>query len=430
MANNITNVSFGQPTEMQDIQRRQQLAQMLQSQAMQPTETPQVPGGFAVKQPLGWGKILQGAASGYASREASEMAKALEQKNTERRGADMSLLAQALQGRQASPGGLQEDASGNVTQMDPMAGQTPAQSIGQALPMMQDPQMQQMAMQSLMGAQQRGDQQQFQREQLQSQQAGRLQERELATQAQNASRLQQQDFQREMVKERAAGDRPFYQFLQTPQGFMAGNARSGQVSPVLSGGKPVMPAQQDPAHQGQIAQAKAGGKETGEAQAQAGLDLPRVKDNASNALQIIDQMVGSEDGKTKAHPGFESYVGATMTPGMRFVEGSETANFEKLLDQSKGGAFLEAFNSLKGGGQITEVEGKKATDAITRMNKAQSEKEFVKAAREYQGIIKKGVERAKIKTGKYAGPERRVPDGIDPNLWSVMTPEEKALWAQ
>ena len=39
---------------------------------------------------------------------------------------------------------------GNVTQMDPIAAQTPMQGLQQALPMIQDPQMQQMGMQAMM----------------------------------------------------------------------------------------------------------------------------------------------------------------------------------------------------------------------------------------------------------------------------------------
>jgi hypothetical protein len=70
-----------------------------------------------------------------------------------------------------------------------------------------------------------------------------------------------------------------------------------------------------------------------------------------------------------------------------------------LFDQILGGAFLEAFETLKGGGQITVEEGKKATAARTRMSIAQSEKEFIKAAREYQGIVKGAVERARAKAG-------------------------------
>ena len=70
-----------------------------------------------------------------------------------------------------------------------------------------------------------------------------------------------------------------------------------------------------------------------------------------------------------------------------------------MLDQVLGGAYLEAFETLKGGGQITVEEGKAATKARTRMSRAQSEKEFIDAAREYQSYIMKGVERAKAKAG-------------------------------
>ena len=84
-----------------------------------------------------------------------------------------------------------------------------------------------------------------------------------------------------------------------------------------------------------------------------------------------------------------------VLPGARFIPGSKEAGFQAYLDQVKGGAFLQAFETLKGGGQITQIEGEKATAAITRMSVAQNESEFVKAAREYQDAIKKGVERAR-----------------------------------
>ena len=61
---------------------------------------------------------------------------------------------------------------------------------------------------------------------------------------------------------------------------------------------------------------------------------------------------------------------------------------------------MEAFRSLKGGGSITEKEGEKATAAITRMNKASSESEYIKAARELQGILREGVKRAKDKAAR------------------------------
>jgi hypothetical protein len=45
------------------------------------------------------------------------------------------------------------------------------------------------------------------------------------------------------------------------------------------------------------------------------------------------------------------------------------------------------------------MEGKKATDAIARLGKRQSEEDFLKAVNELQGIVRQGKERAMKKAG-------------------------------
>ena len=115
-------------------------------------------------------------------------------------------------------------------------------------------------------------------------------------------------------------------------------------------------------------------------------------------IALVDKMIGKE-GFTKPHPGFQDYVGWTWKPGMRFVEGSNAANFEAIMNQAKGGAFLKAYETLKGGGQITEIEGQKATDAITRMSKAQNEEEFKIAGREFQDAVQTGLKKLRQKSG-------------------------------
>lgn len=166
----------------------------------------------------------------------------------------------------------------------------------------------------------------------------------------------------------------------------------------------------DPTRQGQVSAAKAGGAEAGKSSAQAAANLPSAIQTANEAITLIDEMVGKapvvdKSGKviekgTAPHPGFSGYVGATLTPGMRFLEGSDAASYEVRQKQIEGQAFLEAFRSLKGGGSITEKEGEKATAAITRMNKASSEKEYIQAARELQQILRTGVENAKKKAAR------------------------------
>jgi hypothetical protein len=67
--------------------------------------------------------------------------------------------------------------------------------------------------------------------------------------------------------------------------------------------------------------------------------------------------------------------------------GTKEADFMAMLDQLKGGAFLQAFQSLKGGGPITDVEGEKATQAIVRAQNSQSEEGFRKSMNEVLDVL-------------------------------------------
>jgi hypothetical protein len=109
------------------------------------------------------------------------------------------------------------------------------------------------------------------------------------------------------------------------------------------------------------------------------------------------------------HPGFGDAVGFGV--GLRFLPGTAASDFQERFREITGGAFLEAFETLRGGGAITEKEGEKATAAKTRMSLAQSENEFVTAAREYQDIIRVGVKRAqdRLKAAQGAGAAIKTP---------------------
>jgi type II secretory pathway pseudopilin PulG len=165
----------------------------------------------------------------------------------------------------------------------------------------------------------------------------------------------------------------------------------------------------DPVFQQSMAQAKATGQAIAKDKALAEQVLPKVLSTAESTVGLIDSLVGAppvldKNGKvikqgTKPHPGFETAVGASFVPGARFVPGTDASDFQARFDQLQGGAFLQAFETLKGGGSITNIEGEKGTAALNRMNLAQSEKEFVQAAREFQDVVRKGVERAKKRVG-------------------------------
>jgi hypothetical protein len=193
--------------------------------------------------------------------------------------------------------------------------------------------------------------------------------------------------------------------------------------------------ERDLTFQQNLASAKATGTELAKNKVAAEAALPGAIATATQTLGLIDEMIGdarvSKNGKNwevpkggrQPAPGFKGYVGSGFTadldvPFIRLIEGSDVAGYERRQLQIEGKAFLEAFESLKGGGAITEIEGAKATQAISRMNKAQSEVEYVKAARELQDIARKGVERARAKAGQGGAapaPGAAGADGVDMN---------------
>lgn len=140
---------------------------------------------------------------------------------------------------------------------------------------------------------------------------------------------------------------------------------------------------------GMVEGAKVGAKN----QAQAKLDLPQVIQQGEHTIKLVDDILN--------HPGFNISVGAKSPAGKfaSFFPGTDAASFDIAQKQMVGKQFLEAFESLKGGGQITQIEGEKATQAMSRMNTSNTQEEYKKAAKEFQDIIRSGINRAKQKAG-------------------------------
>lgn len=126
-------------------------------------------------------------------------------------------------------------------------------------------------------------------------------------------------------------------------------------------------------------------------------NLPRVREQAQRNLTLLDRL--------EKHPGFSGAVGAQgistgfgLAPGA--VPGTDEADFIALVDQIGGAAFLEAFQGLKGGGQITEVEGLKAEQAITTLrNRGQSEESYRQAIKDLREVINNGLSREQKAAG-------------------------------
>lgn len=116
-------------------------------------------------------------------------------------------------------------------------------------------------------------------------------------------------------------------------------------------------------------------------------DLPRVEDESQRIVQAIEGIL--------SHPGLKGSVG--MQFGMSMIPGTDEASFVARHNQLRGQVFLQGFQSLKGGGAITEKEGQAAEQAIARLSRTQSEAEYRQALEEMRQIATRAAERAREK---------------------------------
>jgi hypothetical protein len=99
------------------------------------------------------------------------------------------------------------------------------------------------------------------------------------------------------------------------------------------------------------------------------------------AIQTMRQTIeGLED-----HPGFRGAVGAKRIGN--YFPGTKEADFRAMLEQLQGGVFLQAYQSLKGGGPITDIEGEKAERALARLNPNQSEEGFRASLNDFRSLL-------------------------------------------
>lgn len=95
-------------------------------------------------------------------------------------------------------------------------------------------------------------------------------------------------------------------------------------------------------------------------------------------------MIASIDG-ILSDPALDTSTGVYSY--LQGIPGTPQRRFGARANQLEGQAFLQAFESLKGGGQITEIEGQKATQAIGRLDTAQSAEDYRAALTELRGIL-------------------------------------------
>ena len=131
---------------------------------------------------------------------------------------------------------------------------------------------------------------------------------------------------------------------------------------------------------------------------------PRVVPLAGTEAEgrVVEQVEGAEKGSAQARSMLQTIDGLLADPGLDSAVGTkgaitqymgplapDAARARSRIQQIQGQAFLQAFESLKGGGQITEIEGQKAEAAIARLNTAQSADDFRAALLELKGVIER-----------------------------------------
>lgn len=133
---------------------------------------------------------------------------------------------------------------------------------------------------------------------------------------------------------------------------------------------------------------------------------------AQKSAQILDLV-----SRIESHPGMDDSMG--LIQGRLPAMTQQREDFRVLKSQLEGGAFLQAFESLKGGGQITEVEGRKATDALIAMRDTQSPEQFRKLLQVFRENVQEGMRKAaqagpRLQQRLGTMPDRGTPSVVQP----------------
>lgn len=131
----------------------------------------------------------------------------------------------------------------------------------------------------------------------------------------------------------------------------------------------------------QLAQMKARGTKLGGAMGEAEFSVPSMRQTAS----LIDFQIKD----LKNDPFLPNVIGP-IDSRRPHISG-EAERVKAKIAQLQGGAFLQARQLLKGGGQITDYEGARAENAFVRMNQAQDEASFMKALDDFNAAVQEGL---------------------------------------
>jgi hypothetical protein len=138
-------------------------------------------------------------------------------------------------------------------------------------------------------------------------------------------------------------------------------------------------------------------------------DIAELKINQSSSEEEADNKIRLV-GELLTSPAFNSMVGTLGEKSYEddvkgliigddegllkvpyIMQGTPMASWVGIYNQVKGKAFMEAFKGLKGGGQISNIEGAKASGAITRISNKASRKAFKEGVDDFVYSIKRTI---------------------------------------
>ncbi len=147
------------------------------------------------------------------------------------------------------------------------------------------------------------------------------------------------------------------------------------------------------------------GKEGGAAQ----INLPVVENTVNRAVNDIN--------KVMTHPG-QSMASGPILGRLPGIAGKQLDYVERV-DQLKAEAFLSSYvNALKGGGQISNIEGEKGTVARARLNRAKNTEDFNSALQDLKGLMQQDLVAARRKAFGSQGSESAAPAVPSESGWT------------
>jgi hypothetical protein len=233
--------------------------------------------------------------------------------------------------------------------------------------------------------------------------------------------------------EQPAGGTPYFTPVQTAQGIYAFNARTGQMELVRPGGAPVVGAAADPKLQRNLSSAKATGRVEGESTATRRFNMEGIGGIIQTADDILSGKTRGEGGVTSpADTPTQSGLGTAVDVVGGFFGASPQGSVQAQQLKALGGALTAKMPRMQGPQSDRDV-------ILYRQMAAEIGDSTVPIARR-----KAALDTVKQLWAKYEhlNPEAfdggsgstttptKAPADVDPAVWNVMTPEEKALWQQ